>query len=483
MERIKKAASELKQKFIKSDLEKAIHAIIKSSEPPLKTAYYFIADRTILSEDCKAINKILWEYLKPEEKDCFKILRAFQLVEALVKFGSFSFVVELSSSSQKFRSFIDYFPDGKSIEQCTMVREIVRRLLNLFAHEILLENERDEARKQREKTIGFSSINFIEGKDIEMHENFKAQELTNSSGLLSSIRYDHDKLPVTNGFSYGSPEVNDYSNDYLARENLKNQEIYIEIQSNPGVASFIRTLDNEKKIDLPALTPNPESKTIESNQVKIMQNKDQFPKHKTELFGFPIKSSSNHKNYNEKSDISTPEPNNANKIQSNPSIDGKLFGIPLKKAHMPSHLHNKSEINSNMLDFDLLSLNLDLEIPKAQNDQKTSLNSKQENPKNLFLSNEDIKTEQKSENNNIFGNLNMKNTHKKSVSNINEIRLIKDSFDFNSTFPLIKTEISSNSQVLNNLPNDLEASLMNIDDLTRSLSKSVAPFNTRLIRS
>lgn len=485
MERLRKAASELKQKFTKSDLEKAIHAIIKSPEPPLKTAYYLIADRTILADDCKTINKILWEYLKPEEKDCFKILRAFQLVEALVRFGSFSFVVELSSSSQKFRGFMDYFPDGKSIEQCTMVREIVRRLLNLFAHESLLENERDEARKLREKTIGFSSISFPEGKDIEMHENFKPQDLSNSSSLLSSIRYDQDKLPIPNGFSYSSPQVNDHINNSFAHESLKSQDMYIDIQSNPAAASFIRTLDNEKKVDPPTSTPNPENKATEPNKLKNVQSKGQLSNCKTEIFGFPLKSSSNLISQNEKTIISTSEPNNVNKIQSRPSVDGKLFGIPLKKTHVAkeSHSHNKSEINSNMLSFDLLSLNLDLDAPKAQTDQKPSQNFKPENAKNLFLPYEDAKAEQKSENNNTFGNLNMKNTHAKSISNLKEIGLIQDSFDFNSAFPLIKPEISSNDLVSKNLPNDLEASLMNLDDLTSSLSKSVAPMKTRLMRS
>ncbi|OMJ81214.1 hypothetical protein SteCoe_18330 [Stentor coeruleus] len=482
MERLRKAASELKQKFTKSDLEKAIHAVIKSPEPPLKTAYYFIADRTVLPDDCKTISKLLWEYLKPEEKDCFKILRGFQLVEALVKFGSFSFVVELSNSSQKFRGFMDYFPDGKSIEQCTMVREIVRRLLNLFAQESLLENERDEARKQREKTVGFSSGSFAEGNNIEMHENFKTQDLCNSSSLLSSIRYDQDKFPISNSFSSSFPQENDYSNDSLAHENLKNQDIHTEIQSNPAAASFIRILDNEKKIDL---TPNPENKSIEPSKLKIIQSKDQPPNCKTELFGFPLKTSSNLKNHNEKSFTSTPEHNNLIKTQSKPSIDGKLFGIPLKKMHMgkESHSHNKSEINSNIFDFDLLSLNLDINITKTQVDQNPSSNPKPENTKKPFLINEDVKTEQKSENNNTFWNLNMKNTHTKSVSNIKEIGLIQDSFDFNSSFPIIKPEVSSNDSVLKNSPKDLEASLMNIDDLTSSLSKSVAPMKTRLMRS
>ena len=85
---------------------------------------------------------------------------------------------------------------------------------------------------------------------------------------------------------------------------------------------------------------------------------------------------------------------------------------------------------------------------------------------------------QKNETNNLFGNLKMGGSNPKAPVMERNQPIIKynnspDPFDFEQTFP--------NIQPINKTPpkpiisQNLEASLMNIDDLVISLSKSVGP--------
>lgn len=497
MERLKKAASELKQKFTKSDLEKSVHSVIKTSEPPLKTAYYSIADKTISLDDCRSISKIIWEYLNPEENDSNKIFRTLQLVEALVRYGSLSFVADLRSSSMKFKSFLDYFPEGKPLEQCSMIREISRRLLNLLSNQNLLDNERDDAKRQRERTMGFSSQSYADSRYGEKNEGFNNQ--SSNPYPPSGSWYDQQKIPVVEDFHYSPPQLFEAKKDIFSFDSKPAPN---NIKSTPMAPAPIRTQENPVKNsssipDLFAL----ETKTLQPNHASAQSPKESGPK-KNELFGIPLKNPALTRNQTEKpketfsnmpSSVQVPEtfpifsnkPNvqdhfpvvsNMPKSQAKPSEEGKLFGIPLKQANKEPSLQGKSEINTNTMNFDFLTLNMTSEAPKSNPDPFFTIENKHEPMKNPILPMEVGKMEQKVENNNMFGNLNMKTSQNKPFNSFPIIvNTQKDLLDFDATFPVIKQNAPVKEPISKVPVQKLEATLMNIDDLFNSLSSSVAP--------
>ncbi|OMJ79254.1 hypothetical protein SteCoe_20762 [Stentor coeruleus] len=498
MERIKKAASELKQKFTKSDLEKSVHSVIKSSEQPLKTAYYSIADRTISLDDCRSISKIIWEYLAPGENDSNRIFRALQLVEALVRYGSLSFVADLRSSSMKFRSFLDYFPEGKSLEQCSMVREISRKLLNLLSNQNLLDSEREDAKRQRERTMGFSSQSYADSWHGEKNEGFSNQ--SNIPYPPSGSWYDQQKIPVAEDFQYNPPQLFEPKKDIFSFDPSKS--VPKDIKPQTVVPTQIRTLENPTKTSssIPDLFA-PETKTIHPNLIPAQPLKEPIPK-KSELFGLPLKNSALSKNQPEKpkdffSNIPSstqvseafpifsniPNTQDPIPIVSNSPINqvkssegGKLFGIPLKQTTKAPTLQGKSEINTNTMNFDFLTLNMTPEVTKNKPDPFLSIENKPETMRNPILPIETVKREQKIENNNMFGNLNMKASQNKPANSFPIIvNTQKDLLDFDAAFPVIKQNAPVKEPVSVVPVQKLEAKLMNIDDLFNSLSSSVAP--------
>ena len=64
MERIKKAAFDLKQKLGSSDAEKLVSSVLKTNEVPLKGTFYEIADKTFSSTDSKIIFRMAFASLR-----------------------------------------------------------------------------------------------------------------------------------------------------------------------------------------------------------------------------------------------------------------------------------------------------------------------------------------------------------------------------------------------------------------------------------
>ena len=559
MERLKKVASDLKHKIGKSDSEKLVLSVIKGNEVPLKTSYYTIADMTYSSENFSMVLRVIWENLGPEERDVNKLVKTLQLVDSLVKLAHPCFITELRSNVQKFRAFLDFYNEGRSLDYGGTVRELARKILQMLNNEKALEEERESAKKQRERSVGISSDQYYNKESLKRTEN--AEGYTGKTSYSAPVNwYDQAKINLGPDQSYVPPVVEAnkeggidkdregtgkrqsvtksdlFSGMSLKQEPQKtktdmvtgqygreNREKEIDIfavsggmQRNGGEAKietggdiFQLALITEKievsapirkKLTIGELqisssrpAPKPEISFNEAPQPFPAVFEENLPKQKQpDLFGMPVKAQAPPQ--------AAPNPQHAQKIDpfsflSSPTETqskisqpkqpepvshdkGKLFGIPLKSnktEHQASNSHPifppgpnsisqpKQSSNATPDYFDLLTLQVK---PEASGNVKmTNFQKKEEyHPySNTFINTDPsmlrMKTEYPYQTQQLF----------KPVVAYNS----SDPFDFNSVYPTL--EVANKPQPPKVPMQNLEASLMNIDDLAISLSKSIGP--------
>ena len=257
MERIKKAAFDLKQKLGSSDAEKLVSSVLKTNEVPLKGTFYEIADKTFSSTDSKIIFRMAFASLIENNANTIKVLRSLQLIDSLAKLASVSFVNDIKNSTNKIRAFVDYFVEGKNSEHCGVVRDLAQKLLHMLGNPDVLETERENAKKQRERSVGFSSDQYSNGNNPKNYENYEAKE----RGLYEPPGewYEKAKINYVNDQKYVPPshlaEEKPSSYELNSKNNLFTglqfkQEIKTKNDLFKGMQFKEKNYGNEKKNDI-----------------------------------------------------------------------------------------------------------------------------------------------------------------------------------------------------------------------------------------
>ncbi|CAG9325595.1 unnamed protein product [Blepharisma stoltei] len=166
MERFKKAATNLKHKLTKTPLEKLISEVTKNNDSvPSKSSLYSIADKSFNTEEVPVISKAIWHYLKAPEKDWKKISKTLTLIETLIKVGSNYILSDIQTNQARVRALLEFSYREKGLEQGDVVRTKVRQIVHLLSNEQFLQEERAAGRIQRERFMSISS------KEVGSHQN------------------------------------------------------------------------------------------------------------------------------------------------------------------------------------------------------------------------------------------------------------------------------------------------------------------------
>lgn len=471
MERLKKAAAGLKNKLQKTDSEKLVISAIKGNEVTLKTTYYSIADLTYSYEECKNITKVIWTNLSPDEKNAEKVLKTLQLVEALLKLAHPSCISELRTGVGKIRSFLDFYSEGKGLDYGGTVRELARKILQLMGNDQILEEERETARKQRERSVGFSSDQYSNGNMSRKNELMEGSS-KNNGYAQSAAWYEQGKINLGPDQSYVPPvpeKKQDFSKAQTEKNDLfsgmvfkqENKKEKVEVPVNKGFDIFQEqkkekveapvnkdsdifqenkkeTAPTRKKISIGELNLGP-TKTISKNEGLPPV----FESSLGDLFGVqytPQKPSKEPEKIDLFSMLSNKNPLPQPEKTQTPIVEPKkLFGIPLKSQKAENPIISTPKPSQPPDYFDILSLKTDFSSESKKISEKTT-----ENPQTFPM---------------VF---------KPIIA-----YKLSDPFDFNSEYP---TLIQPEKPQAKKIPiKNLEASLMNIDDLLGSLSNSIGP--------
>jgi ENTH domain len=531
METLKKAASGLKHKLSRSEAEKLTERTVKGNGVLLKNTYYDIADKTYSAEDSKSIIKIIFSVLTPDEKDVSKILRALQLSDSLIKLGSPLFINDARSGLVRYRNFINFCAEGKSPETNSSVREYTKKILAMLTDNQILENERENARKLKEKSVGYSSEQYG-------NRNFMdAGKLAASDYVSSEIGdykppaswYDEAKInlnyePKHNTLSsvpnelfkdsagryHEHKSVGNAKNDIFSGMNFKKDtqknktdifsDLEIKNKKIEDVQPTFQVKNNTNEQNKPEFdifqTKTLNSVFPEDTLVKISlpkpQESQKFNPPK-EIFGLSTsKNTSLVSNSIDKPEESSniiiqsefPVTKATENLSSKKSDGNTLFGVPLKVKTdsktpatinpLPSTLQKdvKTDLNLNksVSTNDLLNIEIKFtdHIPyKTESSHYSSLNPTII-PLDLYPNQYNTtKIIKNPIDQNIFNNMSMKNP----LNSQNQFK-VPDPFNFDLNFPVLNIPEKSSKKIL---PQNLEASLMNIDELSSSLSNSIGP--------
>jgi hypothetical protein len=89
MDAIRRAANSIKDKIIKSPLERDLaEAMNNENWGASNTLLHSIADKSYNSEDAAVTMKIIWENIRANAKDWRKIYKTLVLLEIMIKHGS-----------------------------------------------------------------------------------------------------------------------------------------------------------------------------------------------------------------------------------------------------------------------------------------------------------------------------------------------------------------------------------------------------------
>lgn len=426
MDKLKNFASGIKSKLTKSELEKLLNLALKSNEPPLKSVYYSIVDKTHQPEDIKLILKSLSESLSPTSKDFNKILKALLLSEALISLSSPSFLQELRQCVVKFKHFAEFNPEDKSIELIGIIRKTSQKLVYLMENSSALQEEREAALRAKERSVGIYAV-------VEKEQEKRVERKDGLMGAQSGGNwYESAKVHLDEGAEYLPPQFSEHEKLAFIRTVPEDHTV------KPSLFSGLRTRDEVSNSKLGTNNFELKNKNFDifkpSNSIKEETKVQERPSQPLEIL--------------------------PQKVQNNKS----LFGVPMKPKYIKGENSEKvdrkesfekvnqngARADSNNLLFDLLTLEIPVKPTQEPKEKKEQV---------LY----EVEKSGKSENSN---SINLKNEMGDLCAGYNH-------FAFDSEFPLIINS-EKKPQPKPQFSN-LEQSLVNLDDLDLSLSKTMAP--------
>lgn len=439
MEKIKNFASGLKSKFVKSDVEKLLSVALNSADPPSMKIYSDLAEKSHCQEDCKVIIRVLSENIVPGNKDLNKTLKSLLLCEALCSLSSLSFINDLKACVVKLKVLVDFYPEDKPLELTGFIRESARKVVELLTDEDFLMAERQKSALERSK-LPQATQSTEPRAELALNEETK-----NSQNYLppSNCWYETAKVLVAEPVAYPCPDLTSIEKMQFVRNvpesSVKTQSIF------SGLKTRDQKILNEK-------VEKVEKVEKMENFVRIESKTDIFDSTKAKttnlssgnLFGVPLKAKF---------------ANSTSAKKEEPAVKEEKVNGVFDSINQKNQVSAEVNGNSSLLDLMQLQLNFD------DNFKVKDLSGQSGNI---------IHKVQKSENSNTFKKVEEKTDFGAAKSGYNNCL-------FDAEFPLVfKDEVKpvEKKEVRN-----LEKTLINLEDLDFSLSKSVVPrrvMNNRL---
>ena len=158
MDTFKKAVSSIKDRIVKSPLERSVLEVCSDENwGSANTALHEISEKTFNHEDRQVIMKLIWELLKSPAKEWRRLYKVLNLLDHLIKFGSTACLHEIQDEAFKIRMLQDFsFREGAE-EKGIGVRDKAKYISSMLADRKVLEEEREKAKKTWSKFTGISA--------------------------------------------------------------------------------------------------------------------------------------------------------------------------------------------------------------------------------------------------------------------------------------------------------------------------------------
>lgn len=191
MDSLVKAVSSIKDRITKTPLERSLHEICSDENwGAPNTLLHEISEKTFSHEERGVIMKNVWELLKSPPKEWRRLYKVLNLLEHLLKFGSPACMNEIQDEIYKIRILQDFSYREGNEEKGIGVRDKSRYLGSLLSDKVLLEEEREKARKTWSKFTGISSESQV-GK----YESYTREPVRSDRGNNEFVNSFEQKPP------------------------------------------------------------------------------------------------------------------------------------------------------------------------------------------------------------------------------------------------------------------------------------------------
>ncbi|OMJ83439.1 hypothetical protein SteCoe_15607 [Stentor coeruleus] len=172
MDSLMKAVSGLKDRIVKSPLERSVlEACSDENWGSANTLLHDIAEKTFNQEERQTIMKTLWELLKSPPKEWRRLYKVLNLIEILMKFGSAPCLHEIQDEAFKIRMLQDFSYREGSEEKGIGVRDKAKYICSMLNDRNYYEEEKEKAKKTRSKFSGMTSNTGYTGKSDSSWRN------------------------------------------------------------------------------------------------------------------------------------------------------------------------------------------------------------------------------------------------------------------------------------------------------------------------
>ncbi|CAD8081891.1 unnamed protein product [Paramecium sonneborni] len=198
---IKEAALQIKDKLTKPPLtDILIEATSNENWNTPTKLFQEISEASYQFTQCDTIMKFIWKRLDSDNREWRRIMKTLNMIDYLTKNGAPRCVGEFRDCIFKIRSFSDFIMVEQGSDKGLSIREKSKQLVDLLCNEKLIEEEREKAKKIRERLAAAGGIGAIGSN-------------TNYQG------YGRDTFKNEFNKGYG----NDYSKNETNQNNLNEQ--------------------------------------------------------------------------------------------------------------------------------------------------------------------------------------------------------------------------------------------------------------------
>ncbi|CAD8083427.1 unnamed protein product [Paramecium sonneborni] len=218
LQAIKEAAQQIKDKLTKSPLEQTLSESTSNENwnTPTKLLQE-LAEASYGYTSCDIIMKFIWKRLDSDNREWRRILKTLNIIEYLIKNGAPHCVGEFRNNISKIRSFSDFFLVDQGSDKGLSIRDKTKQLVDLLSNENLIIEERESAKKIRERLAAAGGVGAIGSN-------------TSYQGYGSSS-YESNK-PKVYGQESNSSQQTSYSTNYGGLESGGGLDKYKGITNN-----------------------------------------------------------------------------------------------------------------------------------------------------------------------------------------------------------------------------------------------------------
>jgi epsin len=159
-----KAISSVKDKLTLTPNELLIKEVTSNDDSLVSTnSLHSVAELTFQPMDYPKVMEAVWGSLRAPRQEWRRIQRSLLLSDILMKFGSSRCVQELRDYLDRFRPLQEFRYTDEDIERGAIIREKSRYLVEILSDFTKIEQEREIAKKQKNKCVGMSRDDVYRG--------------------------------------------------------------------------------------------------------------------------------------------------------------------------------------------------------------------------------------------------------------------------------------------------------------------------------